>query len=439
MGDSEMNKAIAINAKSDKKAFHQVADRIRQEFLGQGSSSRKRQLRVILYSHDTMGVGHMRRNLLIAGEITRKFPNASVLVVAGAKEANTFAQRSGIDCLTLPAFLKNSNGTYSTRNLGISASDVLKVRSETILAAVKSFKPDLFIVDKVPAGAGGELIPSLKWLSSETTCRCVLGLRDILDSPKTVQKDWRAADSNRVLRQYYSAVWIYGDPDVYDAVTEYEFPEDIAEMATYTGYLNTESRLKDLNQLPYEIEVPYVLCTVGGGQDGEQLAYRFVQAMKQSPQNAVLLTGPYMPTATAESLKKQSEDIPMLKVVEFVDEGDLLVRNASHVISMGGYNTVAAILSHRKTALIVPRCVLRQEQLIRAEVLANKGLITAKHADELQPEFINHWLRNPKSPCIQTTNLNMNGLSRISEIIERDFKSLFNSQVSINGRRHEQS
>lgn len=434
-----MNKTISMNGVSKKKSFHQVADRIKQEFLGQEDSSSNGQLRVILYSHDTMGVGHMRRNLLIAGEITRAFPNASVLVIAGAKEANTFAQQAGIDCLTLPAFAKNANGTYSTRNLGISASDVLQVRSQTILAAVKSFQPDLFIVDKVPAGAGGELLPSLKWLSNESSCRCVLGLRDILDSPETVQRDWNVGDSTQVLRQYYSSVWIYGDPELYDAVAEYGFPEDIAAMTTYTGYLNTESRLKDLSQLPYEIEVPYVLCTVGGGQDGEQLATCFVEAMKQSPQNAVLLTGPYMPKSAAESLQKQAENIPMLKVVEFVDEGDLLVRNASHVVSMGGYNTVAAILSHQKPALIVPRCVLRQEQHIRAQRLADKSLIATKHPDELTPEFINGWLQESNAPCMESANLSMNGLNRISAIIEKEFQSLFASHASQNGKSYEQS
>ena len=428
------NNGVAVDLMGPKKRLHQTAGRIKSRFFdAQDRGETQKQLRVILYSHDTMGVGHMRRNLLIAAQITRSIPDASVLVIAGAKEANTFAQQAGIDCLTLPAYQKNSNGEYTTRNLGISVEDVLSVRSETILAAIKSFRPDLFIVDKVPAGAGGELLPSLEWLTRETHCHCVLGLRDILDSPDTVIADWRASDSVEILKRHFASIWIYGDPSIYDSVQEYQFPQEVARMARYTGYLNTESRLSDLRQLPYEIEVPYVLCTVGGGQDGEQLASCFVEAMRSLPRNAVLLTGPYMPKAAAQSLKKKAEKIPKLKVVEFVDEGDLLVRNASHVVSMGGYNTVAAILSHHKKALIVPRCVLRQEQLLRAERLAARGLVTTIHPDRIQPGLVNEWLASASDPTSRSNNLNMDGLSRISQIIESEFQDFLSTSPSVNG------
>ena len=42
-------------------------------------------LRVLLYSHDSVGLGHLRRNLAIAGEIAATFPNSSVLVVTGSQ------------------------------------------------------------------------------------------------------------------------------------------------------------------------------------------------------------------------------------------------------------------------------------------------------------------------------------------------------------------
>ncbi len=158
--------------KNDKPHSKYVKD-IRKRFLGNKElkSSNEKALRIVLYSHDTMGIGHMRRNLLIAQKIKRKFKKVSILVIAGAKEAAMFAQANEIDCLTLPAFEKRKNGSYKSRFLKICADEVLKLRSRTILAAIKAYRPNLFIIDKVPSGAGGELLPTLKWLANPIRAR----------------------------------------------------------------------------------------------------------------------------------------------------------------------------------------------------------------------------------------------------------------------------
>ena len=98
--------------KNDKPHSKYVKD-VRKRFLGNKElkSSSEKSLRIVLYSHDTMGIGHMRRNLLIAQKIKRQFKKASILVIAGAKEAAMFAQAAEIDCLTLPAFKKRKNGS----------------------------------------------------------------------------------------------------------------------------------------------------------------------------------------------------------------------------------------------------------------------------------------------------------------------------------------
>src|SRR2546422_7780406 len=44
--------------------------------------------RVALYSHDTMGLGHMRRNLLLAQALRHSRLQAVVLMIAGAREAS---------------------------------------------------------------------------------------------------------------------------------------------------------------------------------------------------------------------------------------------------------------------------------------------------------------------------------------------------------------
>ena len=434
-----MNRMTKIKPQSEPQSEPQsqmLATEIQKQFLGHNTQERSEQsdLRVVLYSHDTMGMGHMRRNMLIASTIKQQFPNASVLTLAGAKEACDFARSAGVDCLTLPSFHKNSDGTYTSRSLGIPSRDVLDLRRQTILAAMKSYQPNLFIADKLPAGAGGELLPSLDWLSNHTSCRCVLGLRDILDSPEKVIADWRSSHSFAIIRKYFQSIWIYGDRKVYDSVSEYEFPSDVAARVRFTGYLDTRSRLQSKPACKSSNEPPFVLCTVGGGQDGEVLPLNFVEAMRASARPSKLLTGPNMPASTRLQIHASAKSVPGLDVIEFVSEGDYLVKNASHVVSMGGYNTLAAILSYQKPALIVPRVSPRQEQAIRANRLAELGYVQTIHPDELSSEAIVDWLDGPSSPPPWSDNsVDMQGLHRVCEAIHADFpKSEFcNSGVEV--------
>ncbi len=415
-----MNKSIAMKSQSEKP-LHMLASEIRRQFLGDAEvpSSQPAHRRVVLYSHDTMGIGHMRRNILIAQLIQQRFENVSILVIAGAKVANLFAQTAGIDCLTLPSFHKHENGSYTTRNLGIPANDILDMRSQTILAVIQSYKPDLLIADKIPSGAGGELLPALEWLSQHTTCRSVLGLREILDTADEVIRDWRETSSFDIIRRHFGSIWIYGDPTVYDAVKEYEFPLDISERVTFTGYLDTRLRLSIADADFAAPDQPYVLCTVGGGQDGRELPLSFIEAIRKTGRAGVLLTGPLMPESTRSLVESAAKNVPSLKVIEFAAEGDLLVKHASHVVSMGGYNTLAAILSHDKPALIVPRVTPREEQLIRANRLAELGLVSAIHPRELTADSIVQWL-NQTTPDVATctTKIDLGGLNRIGDLVQ---------------------
>src|SRR5262245_18248772 len=179
--------------------------------------------RILLYSHDTMGIGHVRRNLLIAQALTAPPVSATVLLIAGAREAGAFSLPPNVDCLTLPSLHKTECGQYQPRTLGLALPDLIQLRGQSIAAAVKAFDPLVFIADKEPRGAIGELGPALKILRARNRTRCVLGIRDVLDDADTVRREWANADNEAVLREFYDAVWVYGDPTIYDPIKEYGF------------------------------------------------------------------------------------------------------------------------------------------------------------------------------------------------------------------------
>jgi predicted glycosyltransferase len=279
----------------------------------------------------------------------------------------------------------------------------------------------LFIVDKVPRGALGELGPALEYLRKDGLSRCVLGLRDILDDSKSVSREWIEADNEEAIRRYYDAIWIYGDASVFDPVQEYSLSSDVAAKVRFTGYLHQPERthVAEINGATrtacLEGVERLVLCLVGGGQDGALLAETFAQARFPLGTAGVILTGPFMPAEAMARLRQRALENPQLRVVGFVTDADLLLSRAERVVAMGGYNTVCEILACGKPALIVPRVKPRLEQWIRAERLQALGFLEVTHPDALNPQLLTEWLqREPRDPPPLRGRIAMNGVSKLA-------------------------
>src|SRR5437667_405055 len=140
-----------------------------------------------------MGLGHMRRNLLLAQALRHSRLQAVVLMIAGAREASLLTTTAGVDCVALPSLWKDRGGQYHPRHLAVSLAELLALRARTAGAALEAFAPDVLIVDTVPRGALRELDPVLDSLRARGRTRLVLGLRDVLDEPATLQGEWARA------------------------------------------------------------------------------------------------------------------------------------------------------------------------------------------------------------------------------------------------------
>src|SRR6266581_692325 len=337
-----------------------------------------------------MGLGHMRRNLLLAQTLRHSRLQAVVLMIAGAREASLLTTTAGVDCVALPSLWKDGGGQYHPRHLAVSLEELLALRARTAGAALEAFAPDVLIVDNVPRGALRELDPVLESLRARGRTRLVLGLRDVLDEPATLQGEWARAQNQDAVRTYYDAIWVYGDPAVYDPV---------AALGWSGGRL--------------------ALCLVGGGQDGAELAEAFVAADLPPDTNGLLVTGPCMPTGVRRRLVRSVASDPCRRVVSFAHEPTRLVRRADRVVAMGGYNTVYEVLSFDKPALIVPRVKPRREQLIRAERLQALGLVDVLHPEALSAAALSTWLARERAPVRSARErIDFNGLSRVPQLLE---------------------
>jgi len=379
--------------------------------------------RVAMYSPGMVGFGHIRRNASIAQALRCSALQPVIVMIAEAWQAGSLPMPEGVDTLTLPALRKEADGCCKPRYLDVSKQELIALRAKVIQSAIKVFEPDVLIVDHLPRGAGCELDELLEHVRKHGNTRCVLGLRDVLQDPKTVHKNWSEQGSLRTIRSYYDAVWIYGDPAVYDPIHKYRLPDWVAAKAHYTGYLDQCPRLQFGGAQVADIlaNLPpgrLAVCVVGGGQDGAALADAFLRADLPPDTSGVAVLGPYMPSTTRRQLGRIAERRPLVKLLDFVPEPAPLISRADRVIAMGGYNSVCEVLSFEKHALIVPRVSPKPEQLIRAQRLRDLGLIDMLHPDKLSPQAITDWLaRDLGQPPPSRTLVDFGGLNRIPDLL----------------------
>lgn len=334
--------------------------------------------RVLIYSHDTFGLGHIRRCRAIANALIASFPHISVIIVSGSSVVSSFQFGDGIDYVRIPGIEKQSDGRYEPHHLNLDLSDTLRLRSDIIKQTVLSFDPDVVIVDKEPVGLRGELKPSLDILRRRGA-RIVLGLRDVLDDPATLLEEWRHSGALEALDTIYDDIFVYGLEDIYQPLAGLPDQDRFAEKTRYLGYLKraVPSPMPP-NRYPRITKQPFILVTPGGGGDGAGVIDWVISAYEADPTialPALIVFGPFMSREKRKDFAERIARNPKLEGLGFEPRLELLMNRAHCVVAMGGYNTFCEILSFDKPALIVPRVKPRLEQAIRAQRADELSLI----------------------------------------------------------------
>ena len=372
--------------------------------------------RILLYSHDTFGLGNIRRTLLLAQEVIEQYPKAAVLLVTGSQMIHSFRIPKGVDYIKLPCLDRIDAERYESRFLLECSDAVKRTRRAIIERTVLGFAPDLMIVDKRPAGVDGELSDTLISLrNGNFPTRLVLGVRDILDEPRKTRETLKNNQSFEFIRNYYDEVWIYGSQSIFDTVSEYDFPDDVARITHYCGYLKRPTVMTRPDAGP-----PHVLVTTGGGGDGSRMIENYLEGLSNLPRNVALKsTIVFGPQMSADKRTALISNFGYLTDVEFREfEADLteLYAKADLVVSMAGYNTVCELLSFGRNAILVPRAQPVKEQLIRARLLAAAGLFEMVEPGDLTPEtLMMKVLTSLKHSSDVPVRVDLQGLPRIRE------------------------
>ncbi len=342
--------------------------------------------RVVLYSHDTFGLGHLRRSRALAEAITSADPSASALILTGSPVAGRFTFPTRVDHVRLPGVIKRADGSYASRTMGMDIEETTQLRANLILSTVESYAPDILIVDKEPSGFRGELLPTLERLSTDGSAQIVLGLRDVLDEPEVLAREWERKDAIRATEAYYDEIWVYGSRSVYEPTQGLPLSAEARARMHWTGYLRRD--LGDIGPAPQQ---PYVLITPGGGGDGATMVDLVLSAYEQDPTlgpRAVLVYGPFLSGETREDFETRVARLDgRVTAVGFESQIETLFAGAQGVVAMGGYNTFCELLSFDRPAVIVPRTKPRLEQWIRASRAEELGLVSMldENRDGLTP------------------------------------------------------
>jgi predicted glycosyltransferase len=350
---------------------------------------------ILMYSHDTYGLGHIRRTMAIASYLLG--PRINILILTGSPIAGRFSFPEQIDFVRIPGMIKKTKDEYLPLSIKINARHALDIRKNIITATAKTFQPQLFIVDKEPLGLRKEVLPTLKWLQRcRPNTRAILGLRDIMDDAATVKKDWNEKGVYEVLESLYSEIWVYGDRQFYDPIAEYDISESISRKIHFTGYIPRKIPGKEAvrnmrKELGVQQEEKLVVVTTGGGGDGYNVMRNYVDMLESVsgslPFKSVLITGPFMPKKKRRKIFKRARKLGV-RTYHFYRQMETIFAAADLVVSMGGYNTLCEILSQGTLSLVIPRETPRKEQMIRAQAFKRQHLVDYIPWGDFTPEIL---------------------------------------------------
>jgi predicted glycosyltransferase len=397
------------------------------EGIGIGRSGGEPPVRTLLYSHDTFGLGHLSRNLAIAEHLLQRPRRFEVMLLSGSPVADSWPLPRDLQLSAMPPVVKVGAEEYAARNGAVSFDEVKGQREAIIIETIRDYRPDVLVVDHAPAGMKGELLGALALLCDEMpTTKKILGLRDILDDGRTVRSLWQEQGIYDLIRHSYDQILVYGSPSLFDVVKEYDLSDEIADKLRYCGHVARCRPMATNNGTSNtEATVKTVLVTVGGGGDGYPIIDAYLRCLDRlavAPEQSIIVTGPLMTADQQRKLEAEATRRDNVRITRSTTDMSTLLSEADLIVSMAGYNSTVEVLAAQKPAILVPRAAPRMEQRLRAELLAELGLVWVVRPDEdaaaRLAEFLNLALSGARPSGLGLSPVDLGGARRVGDAVE---------------------
>ena len=176
-------------------------------------------MNVYLLSQHNLGVGHLSRTSLLAGEIA-KIPGASVMHISCGPSTEIVLSQPGVSLVELPPLIVK--GLSSTELVpaeeGKKRQEVEKERVSAIKHLLEARPPAMFITEFFPFSPhrlDGTLMPILRFLKREfPECAIVCSSRDIPVCHGERLPAEKVELIGSVLNTYYDLLLVHSDPAV---------------------------------------------------------------------------------------------------------------------------------------------------------------------------------------------------------------------------------
>ena len=270
------------------------------------ASSRSK--RVLIYSHDSFGLGHVSRCRTIANALVEADHGPLGADHLGLADHRLLRVPPGIDFVRVPGVVKLRNGEYTSLNLQIDIEQTLEMRTSIIRTPPTSSIPTCSSSTRSRSACAARSRDTLRHAEG---ARHAAGARPARRHGRSgaAGAEWERKNVVPALRDLYDEIWIYGLPQINKPLAGIDLPPSVRHKMVYTGYLRRglPRRRTSRRRRWRRSTEPFILVTAGGGGDGDATdrlgAARPTRATRACRYGAVIVFGPFMqPTARREVL-----------------------------------------------------------------------------------------------------------------------------------------
>jgi predicted glycosyltransferase len=354
--------------------------------------------RILVYTHNSVGMGHAFRTLAVLTGIKRHRPDIDFLVLSGSSIPHLFTSH-GIETIKLPSIKKEVDKPESPLRprylTSMDAQAVFEYRERVILETFEFFSPDVVIVEHYLGGLRNEALPLIrrKLATNSSARRWILvhvsrGICPSLASvpqcsnPLSAELSAEAIDTAR----QFDLIYVLEDPRKADL--NHMLLGNIPDLRSKFHCLGPVT-VKTLHELPLRQEIirclglgnkRIILLSLGRHGPILKMADAILTALRgrciQDDYQIVMVLDPYLEDELARALQERmlDEDI---RVLSFTPHLIDLVNISELVICRAGYNIVNEVLLTGVAALIIPERHPGAEQEHRAGNIRKENIIVA--------------------------------------------------------------
>ncbi len=387
--------------------------------------------RILYYTHNSVGIGHVFRARAIMTGIRRWRPDMDFLVLSGTSIPHILL-REGIEVIKLPGVEKvmgkrepvDASGQclaggdsllYKPRHLqSMMLGEVMKLRRKIIRESCRSFQPDVIMVEHYVGGLLDEMLPIIAnkrsggYSSGAVRVALSRGIMGRYGETFTACGRRRA----ETILSHYDLLYCFDDDTIADRDSgpdEQHAP--LAPRIAHVGKITDKCReeLPDRNRVCTRLrlpEMPIVLLSLSRHGDIAGLCLRFLDAFKRigldRTHQVIFVIDPYLDKGVVENLQKN----PLTAQVRFLPFFYPLVdiiHISELVICRAGYNTINELLLTGAKAIVIPEAHPSGEQEIRAATIHRDNIAVLGVEEVLQatPDAVVRDLLECKTPPLR--------------------------------------